>query len=105
MRGVGTTVRLHGLSAGLCAKGMSCYPTGDGDAGRCRLDGPSVPGGTCEAVDACSEHSVCIASRSVRRVVRACARAGAPNPGCTCVSASGVDFRVCREDVEAGRSR
>ena len=85
---------------GDCPTQMSCRPSGQGESGVCKLDGPALPGAPCEDVSDCSNGSVCLGAGAgdarVSRCVRAC-RVSAPDCACSDV---GLPFPVCGEDLE-----
>lgn len=86
-----------------CPTGMSCRPLqGMPQRFVCGMDGPSVPGGPCQASQDCSAHSLCLAAGTRSRCVRPCVDSAL---GCTCIPVGTGELSVCREDIAADQDR
>jgi len=81
-----------------CPSEMSCRPTGETDLSFvCELDGPTLPGRTCQASNECSGRAFCVrdAQSGEARCVRPCGQ----ELGCTCRDA-GLAVQICAEDLD-----
>lgn len=90
-------------AATTCPEMMSCRPFGESDATswRCDLDGPAVPGGTCNDGSECGQGSICVHTpRGEGRCARTCG--SAELPACTCRPITTPIVGVCSEDLRMG---
>ncbi len=83
-----------------CPDGMTCSPydgaADQGTAWRCRLDGPTPPGGPCSAADAC-DGGLCVQQVEGSSV---CARmCSEQTPACSCRAVPGIEVPLCAEDL------
>jgi len=82
-----------------CPKGMSCdpYDRAGETVWSCDLEGPAMPGGTCDALVACGRGSICVQTPSGEgRCARTCTPGALP---CRCEPITTPEVAVCHEDL------